>query len=174
MPNFREGLNSVYWKIDHPFYLGYIFRRVWPLSLILSLWPFFNQYANPFFAMALALVYSSLKVNINYNKFLFVQLIPLFEESKSWMSGTQVFLHRTNFIKTTEAYSQPCHTSKKELTLKIVNCVKPLTIFTKRFFLDVWQGSEYTSEQPDLIWLCQVQYFRLDKSERAKKRNEHY
>ena len=128
MPNFREGLNSVYWKIDHPFYLGYIFRRVWPFPLILSLWPFFNQYANPFFAMALALVYSSLKVNINYNKFLFVQLIPLFEESKSWMFGTQVFLHRTNFIKTTEAYSEPCHTSKKELTLKIVNCVKPLTI----------------------------------------------
>ena len=34
-------------------------------------------------------------------------------------------------------------TSKMKLFAKIVNCRKPLTIFAKSSFLDVWLGSEY-------------------------------
>ena len=45
----------------------------------------------------------------------------------------------------TEAYSEPCQTSKIESFAKIVNGFMPLTIFAKRSILDVWQGSEYAS-----------------------------
>ena len=42
-------------------------------------------------------------------------------------------------------YSEPCQTSKVELSLKIANGWKLLTISAKSSILDVWQGSEYTS-----------------------------
>ena len=45
-----------------------------------------------------------------------------------------------------DAYSEPCQTSKMELFAKIVNGWKPLTVFTKRFLLYVWQCSEYTPD----------------------------
>ena len=44
------------------------------------------------------------------------------------------------------AYSEASRTSKMELIAKIVNGWKPLTVFAKRFILDVWLGSEYASE----------------------------
>ena len=45
----------------------------------------------------------------------------------------------------TEAYSEPCQTSKMELFEKKVNSFQPLTIFARILFLDVWLGSGYTS-----------------------------
>ena len=42
-----------------------------------------------------------------------------------------------------EAYAEPCRTSKMEVFAKIVDDLKPLTIFTKHYILDVWQGFEY-------------------------------
>ena len=42
----------------------------------------------------------------------------------------------------TETYSEPCHKSKMESFAKIVNGLKVLAIFAKRFILDIWQGFE--------------------------------
>ena len=41
---------------------------------------------------------------------------------------------------------EPCQTSSMELFVKIINGNSALTIFTKCLILDVWQGSEYTSD----------------------------
>ena len=46
-----------------------------------------------------------------------------------------------------QAYSQPSQISKMERFVKIVNGEKSLTIFTKCFILDVWQGFENLSEK---------------------------
>ena len=45
-----------------------------------------------------------------------------------------------------EAYSEPCQTSKMEVFTKIVNGLSFLTIFTKSSILDVLQDSEFGSE----------------------------
>ena len=37
----------------------------------------------------------------------------------------------------TEVYSEPCQTTKMKCLTKIVNGLKPLTIFAKRFIFDV-------------------------------------
>ena len=42
-----------------------------------------------------------------------------------------------------EAYSEPCQTSKMEVFTKIVNGFSFLTIFAKSSILDVWQDSEF-------------------------------
>ena len=42
-----------------------------------------------------------------------------------------------------EAYSALCQTM--QLFAKIVNGLQSLTIFTKSFILDVWQGTEYAN-----------------------------
>ena len=44
-----------------------------------------------------------------------------------------------------EAYSVPCQTSKMDTFEKIVNDLKPLIVFTKRYILGVRQDSEYAS-----------------------------
>ena len=44
------------------------------------------------------------------------------------------------------AYSELCQTLKMELVTKVDNIFKPLTIFAKRSILDIWQGSDYVSE----------------------------
>ena len=43
-----------------------------------------------------------------------------------------------------EAYSEPCQKFKMERFVKIVNHFQPLTIFAKRFILDMWGGCEYS------------------------------
>ena len=43
-------------------------------------------------------------------------------------------------------YSELCQTSKMGHFAKIVTGWNPLTIFAKRFMLDVWQGCKYTHE----------------------------
>ena len=43
-----------------------------------------------------------------------------------------------------EAYSEPCQTSKIAYFEKISNGIQSLTIFTKSSILNVWQGSKYT------------------------------
>ena len=47
-----------------------------------------------------------------------------------------------------EAYSEPCQTSKMERFEKIVNSFHLLTVFAKRFIVDVWQSFKYASETP--------------------------
>ena len=42
------------------------------------------------------------------------------------------------------AYSGPCHTSKMEFFVKIVNRFHPLTIFVKSFISEAGLGSAYT------------------------------
>ena len=44
------------------------------------------------------------------------------------------------------AHSGPSQTSKMELFTKVVNDLKPLSIFAKSVILDVWLGYEYASE----------------------------
>ena len=39
-----------------------------------------------------------------------------------------------------------------ERLLKIGNSFKPLTIYTKWSTLDVWQGSDYASDQQHHLW----------------------
>ena len=59
-----------------------------------------------------------------------------------------------------EGYSEPNRTSKMELFTEIVNGLNLLTVFTKSSDLDVWQGSEFTSDLKHLhkeyIYLKQV------------------
>ena len=55
--------------------------------------------------------------------------------------GTRLTL-QTN----SEAYSEPCQTSKMEVFAKIMNGFSFLTIFAKSCILDVWQDSEFVSE----------------------------
>ena len=58
-----------------------------------------------------------------------------------------------------EAYSEPCQTSKMELFAKIVNGQKPFTIFVKHFIWGVWQGSEYAFERDlTLSWRMSLSY----------------
>ena len=45
-------------------------------------------------------------------------------------------------LKDSGVYLEPCQTSKWELFTKLVNHFQPLTISTKSFIEDVWQGSE--------------------------------
>ena len=45
-----------------------------------------------------------------------------------------------------DAYSEPCQTSKMKVFTKIVNGFSFLTIFAKISTLDVWQDSEFVSE----------------------------
>ena len=45
-----------------------------------------------------------------------------------------------------EAYSEPCQTSKIEVFAQIVNGFWFLTIFAKSPILDVWSDSEFASE----------------------------
>ena len=45
-----------------------------------------------------------------------------------------------------EMFSEPCQTAKMELFVKIVNDLKPLTIFAKRSVFGVWQNCEYASD----------------------------
>ena len=52
------------------------------------------------------------------------------------------------------AFSKPYQKSKKELFAKIVNSWKLLTIFPKGSILDVWQGSEYDSENDQNSNFC--------------------
>ena len=49
-----------------------------------------------------------------------------------------------NAFSTTEAYPEPCQTSKTGSFSKIVNCFQSITIFTKHSILHVGKGYEYT------------------------------
>ena len=40
-------------------------------------------------------------------------------------------------------YSEPSQTSKMELFAKIVGGFQPLSIFSRSFILDAWQGSTF-------------------------------
>ena len=50
-----------------------------------------------------------------------------------------------NITGSSEAYSEPCPTSKMELFVKTVHGWQPLIIFAKSSILQVWQGAEYAS-----------------------------
>ena len=49
------------------------------------------------------------------------------------------------YLPPVEALSKPSQITKMELSAKIVNSWKPLTISAKTSILHVWQGSEYAS-----------------------------
>ena len=51
-----------------------------------------------------------------------------------------------------EAYSEPCQTSKMEVFGKIVNGFSFLIIFGKSSILDVFQDSEFASEASHDLW----------------------
>ena len=55
-----------------------------------------------------------------------------------------------------EAYSEPCRTSKMEVLGKIVSRFLFLTIFTKSSILDVWQDSEFASEPSNDLWKSSI------------------
>ena len=61
--------------------------------------------------------------------------------SMSYIAGNVFFI----LSQMSEAYSESCQKSKMELFVKIVNGLKPLTVFKKSSILDAWQGSEYVS-----------------------------
>ena len=56
------------------------------------------------------------------------------------------------YPKNSEAYSEPCQTSKMERFLKIFN---GLTIFAKHSILDIWQRSEHASG------ICSQVFYRI-------------
>ena len=49
-------------------------------------------------------------------------------------------------VEKVETYSGPCQISTVVIFAKIFNGFQSLTIFAKRFIIDVWQGSEYLFE----------------------------
>ena len=57
-------------------------------------------------------------------------------------------IHSNNpiWIRQSNVYSGLYQTSKIDRFAKIGTGFKPLTIFAKRSILDVWQGSEYVSD----------------------------
>ena len=67
--------------------------------------------------------------------------------------------------KSTEAYSEPCQIFKMDHFVKIVNDKKALAIFAKHSILDVWQDSEYASDQWPIFksyiepWIFAIKYF---------------
>ena len=50
-----------------------------------------------------------------------------------------------NWFEWLRGVLEPYQTSKTELFVKIVNSWKPLTVFAKRFILDIWRSSEYAT-----------------------------
>ena len=82
-----------------------------------------------------------------------------------WENGT-VFTELPIEDLTTEAYSEPCQTSKMGRFVKIVNRLKSLTIFIKRTILDIWQPSEYAFVVWETIWLpfsVTTYYYKIPK-----------
>ena len=49
-------------------------------------------------------------------------------------------------IENSEAYLEPCQTSKTDIFAKIINGFQSLTIFAKSSITDIWQGYENVSE----------------------------
>ena len=49
-------------------------------------------------------------------------------------------------MTTHRAAFRTCQTSKIKSVPDIVNSFQPLTIYTKRFILEVWDSSEYASD----------------------------
>ena len=52
-----------------------------------------------------------------------------------------------SFVTNAETYSEICQPSKLERFAQIINSIYSLTIFEKRFILDVQQGSECAPEK---------------------------
>ena len=60
-----------------------------------------------------------------------------------------------------EAYSEPCQTSKMEVFAKIVNSFSFFTIFAKFSILDIWQDSEFVSEASNDLRISAVFEFNI-------------
>ena len=52
----------------------------------------------------------------------------------------------SNVYWNSEAYLEPCQTSKIDIFAKIINGFQSLTTFTESSFTDIWQGYENASE----------------------------
>ena len=74
---------------------------------------------------------------------------PMHSFSSHWGRelGTNGFMYVSKITATVNVFkiSEKYQTPKKERFVKIVNGFLQLTIFAKRFILDVWKGSKYTS-----------------------------
>ena len=112
----RHPLNVLCTLNSHPMSRG--------LSWFAFIWLFLNQVNN--FSIKLDNFYDN-----NTSEVLTVLLILNDNAAESimceWVSCAAL----------TEAYSQPCQTSKMKLFAKLVSCYQP---FTKSSILDVWQG----------------------------------
>ena len=69
-----------------------------------------------------------------------------FEYEHFLRSELHPFLFSFVLKKASELYSEPCQSYKMEFYTKIDNDLRPLTIFVKTSFLDVWIDFEYASE----------------------------
>ena len=75
--------------------------------------------------------------------------------------NTDTFYAVTNTAQTSsEAYSEPCQTSKMVNFAKIYKVFQLLTIFAKCSVLDVWQHSEYVSAL-QVKWFYQISAFSI-------------
>ena len=88
-------------------------------------------------------------------------LIPfIWFRCKGWFSFYGLFIF---MVYWTEAYSEPCQTSKMDLFAKIFDEWKQLTIFEKSSILDVWSGSEYASAECKVNCLDRLYYMYCNK-----------
>ena len=78
----------------------------------------------------------------------------------SFLPYRSISFHRSR--KKSEAYSEPCQTSKMKCFAKIINGLKLLTIFAKRSILDVWTFFwKYYQKNTYLICKCFARVLRL-------------
>ena len=94
---------------------------------------------------------------------MFFYLTPSWRRSLSYGNQSTDMKKRvkvfTIILKQPEAYSETSQTSKTECFAKIVDSEKPVTIFSKFSILNIWQDSEYASDNhfqisPRFLFLC--------------------
>ena len=77
-----------------------------------------------------------------------IKVVHTLKKAKICTRGLAVdFIKLVRFTFKAEAYLEPSQTSKMELFMKTVNDFQLLTNYAKSFVLDVWLGSQYTSEK---------------------------
>ena len=62
----------------------------------------------------------------------------------TWLLKLKKLNSHKVFSQLSVAFLEPSELSKMELFVKIVDYIKPLTVFTKGSILDVWLGCKYT------------------------------
>ena len=65
-------------------------------------------------------------------------------------------------------YLEPCETSKMKHLVEIVTGFSPLTIFAKKFLLNVCKGSEYTSTHRTRFCVLQLTIIESETASKAQ------